>query len=229
MVAITGLIPCAGSASRLDGLPKFLLPAADGFLLGHLIDRMRGAGADNVWIGASKQNAAFIKPYVTTGSLKGTLETNTMVETIMAAREYCADDTVLFGMPDTYWDTPDVYELLAQRITAFGADVAVGLWPIRPDQRGNLGVCDVHNDRIVDVVDKDALCPYNLAWGALAWNARFWSFMDSAQRHPGETLLAAIRGGLRVVGVQLMGSYYDCGTRAEYFQLCSTFIQEYAR
>jgi len=228
-MTVTGLIPCAGQATRMDYLPKFLLPVAEGHLLGVLTNRMRSAGAASVWVGANKQNAAFIKPYAENIALKGTLDTKTMCETVLVARDYCGDDTVLLGLADTYWTTPDVYELLAQRVTQFGADVAVALWHIRPDQRGKLGVCAVHNDSIYDVVDKDENCLYEMCWGAMAWSSRFWDHIKPEHTHLGFALQSAIKAGLRVKAVQCMGSYYDAGTKTEYFQLCSTFIQEYAR
>src|SRR5258706_2634863 len=139
-MTVTGLIPCAGQATRMDYLPKFLLPVAEGHLLGVLTNRMRSAGAASVWVGANKQNAAFIKPYAENIALKGTLDTKTMCETVLVARDYCGDDTVLLGLADTYWTTPDVYELLAQRATQFGADVALALWQLRPDPCGNICV-----------------------------------------------------------------------------------------
>lgn len=226
-MSISGILPCAGLSTRLDGLPKFLLPIAEGHLLGTHIARMRGAGVNNIWIGASKQTAPFIKPYIDDDvTLKPSLNTATMCETVLAARAYAGDDNVLLGMPDTYWSTNEVYERLAHRMREFDWPIVVACWRIRDDQRGKLGQCDVRSEYLRWVVDKDASCPYPLAWGAIGWQPLFWDYIQPEMPHLGYALQAAIDNGVKVRAVEVDGEYHDCGTRPEYFRLCSTFVRE---
>lgn len=222
-----GLIPAAGTATRLDGLPKFLLPIAEGHLLSRLVEQMRTAGAESIWIGANKHNAAFIKPYAPDGcTISGKLETATMCETVLAARAFCGDEIVLCGMPDTYWTERYVYERLVNRLDEFGADVAVACWFMRDDQRGKLGSVSWRNDRITDVIDKDPASPYEFAWGALAWKSVFWEHIQPEQNNIGLSLRSAVDAGLKVWAVPIQGDYYDCGTREEYFRLCGQLLNE---
>lgn len=226
-MGVTGILPAAGLSTRLDGLPKFLLPCPEGHLLGNHIARMRSAGADEIWVGASKLTAPMIKPYLDNrATLKPNLETASMCETVCAARAYAADNTVLMGLPDTYWKAPDVYGLLLYRIREFGADVAIAAWKMRNEQRGKLGAVDQRAGRLSRVVEKDANCDLDWAWGALAWTPKFWECISPDHAHLGLSLQNAVSTHLNVLVVQIQGDFWDCGTRDEYFQLCGTFAYE---
>lgn len=223
---ITGILPCAGTSSRLDGLPKFLLPTRDYYLLGYHVRWLFASLCEHVWIGATKQNAAFLKPFLDPrATLKGTLNTATMCETVLAARSYCADDYVVMGMPDTYFEL-DTYAKMIVRLTDFNWPVVAACWRIRDDQRGKLGQCDVRSEFLRRVVDKDPTCDYPLAWGAIAWQPAFWEYIKPETANMGLALQAAIDAGVPVRAIEIDGEYYDCGTRDEYFRLCSTWVKE---
>lgn len=217
---VVGLLPAGGMATRLSGLPKFLLPCPDGYLLKRHIDKMREAGAQKVWIAASKATAPFVKPYAENATAK-TYETGTMPGDLLAIRDFCSDDTVLFGLPDTYWTYSETYPKLLHRIQEFGADVAVGLWRIRNDQRGKLGQVDTYGDRCTRIVDKAPDCLLPWVWGAIAWQPVFWDFIKPDMSHMGMALQAAIDGGLKVWPVMIEGDYFDCGSWEEYALMCA--------
>jgi CTP:molybdopterin cytidylyltransferase MocA len=224
--SIIGIIPAAGTASRIHGLPKYLLPCPDGYLLSALSRRMYTAGASKVWIGASKATEPFIKPYTSGETVSIVVGSQNMPQTVLAGRKAADDSTVLMGMPDSYWQFPYVYEKLMHRITEFGATVAVGLWRIRNDQRGKLGQVDTYGDRCTQIIDKNPDCLLPYAWGALAWTPSFWDFIQPDMPHMGVAMQAAIDANVKVWPVFMDGEYHDCGEWASYALMCSRFVEE---
>lgn len=224
-MSVIGILPAAGWAERLNGLPKFLLPVPEGNLLALHCERMLAAGAARVLIGTRWINSGLASLYAPAGTETYLVNSKTMAETVLAARGRAGDSRVLFGMPDTYWDSPAVYESL---VTS-PSDVTLACWRMRPDQRGKLGQCDIDNNgRVWNVRDKDALCLYEWAWGALAWNSEFWRFIKPDMPHIGYALQPAIDAGLSVTAVFCPSEYHDCGTFESYARLCSTLTKEVA-
>lgn len=218
-----GMVLCGGKAERMHGLPKFLLPIPGGFLLKRLCEQMRAAC---LIVDASPRTVEFVPRY---GRVI-TLDSATMCEALIACNDtfHTNDECTLFGMPDTYWTDDQVFERLTSALSA-GADVAVAVWRIRPDQRGKLGQCLIDGDnRIRSIVDKDADCPYEWAWGALAWKPSFWQHVRAEDKTVGIGLQRALERGLDVRAVRCDGTYYDCGTPDEYFKLIRDLTTEVA-
>lgn len=209
-----GLLPAAGYASRFNGFPKFLLPIPGGTLLGTHVERMRAAGVSEVSIGAGHHNVDTLeryKPHRTRLYIGG----RTMSETVLNVQKSIGDEPVLFGMPDTHWIEHNAYDTLNLQ----HCDVNVALWKIRDNQRGKLGQCELDfDDRIVRVVDKNESCPFEFAWGAMAWSNKFWEFIKPDMPHIGYALQPAIDAGLKVMGTVIVGDYYDCGTLESYVE-----------
>jgi CTP:molybdopterin cytidylyltransferase MocA len=219
-MSIVGILPAAGRATRINGLPKYLLPVPDGHLLGVHTARMLDAGARVVLIGAGYHNLGLICQYAPANAESFTANSRTMSETVLAARSLTRGADVLFGMPDTYWTAPDVYQQLA-RLLSNGVDVAVAVWSMRDDQRGQLGQVAINNiTRVQKVVDKDPDCLFPWSWGALAWKPAFWDCIDPMTPHVGYAVQAAIEAGLSVMAVRVEGDYHDCGTFEQYARLC---------
>jgi len=216
------IIPAAGQATRLHGLPKFLLPTPNGsFLLETLHNRMRAAGSDRTLIGANPDNAELLRQYKPDGATVYTVHSATMSETVLAARKYINDADVLFGMPDSFWTDDSVYQRLAADLAA-GAMVSVALFWTWPNQHRSLGMCDVgFNDddelAIIQVIDKPETTNLHYAWGAMAWRPDFWQFIDPADPHVGYALQRAIEARANVRGYLAIGLYWDCGTPEGYF------------
>jgi dTDP-glucose pyrophosphorylase len=213
-----GLIPAAGQATRIHGLPKFLLPVPEGHLLGLVCQRMTEAGVGEVQIGTGDANFALVCRCAPSNAGVYVVNSATMSETLLAARRYInIDQNILFAMPDTYWTDEQALAKLAVYVSEFGADVAVGAWRIRPDQRGKLGQLDMRGGRVTRVIDKNPTCPSEWAWGAIAWRPAFWQFIRPDMPHVGYALQPAIDAGLNVRAVPMTGSYFDCGTPQLYF------------
>lgn len=217
------ILPAGGKATRIYGIPKFMLPMSGGSLIDIMLDRVRKSGPRYIAIAATSLTAPWFDHLSAPDVAIYTSTTGTMTGDILAARRSFADgdDNVLFGMPDTYFDGDDVFNKLALR--ANYADVVVAVWPIRDNQRGQGGQClVVESDEgwhIEDVVDKDPDCPYDHIWGALAWRPVFWDFLTADMPHVGYGLQPAIDAGLDVRAVVMDGNYYDCGTSERYFEM----------
>lgn len=227
--SIVGIIPCAGTASRFQSLPKFLLPCPDGHLIGTLSRRMYTAGASKVWIGASKANEPFVSPYSSGETIQVIPEGQGMPKAVLAGRKAAGESIVLLGMPDTYWNYHEAFEKLLHRINVFGAEVAVGLWRIRNDQRGKLGQVDTWGDRCTRVVDKDETCLLPWAWGAIAFKPSFWQYISPDHKHMGQAIQGAIDANAQVWPVMMEGEYWDCGDWASYSLMCAHFAGEAVR
>lgn len=204
-MTIIGLIPAGGKATRIYGIQKYLLPTPEGTLLDVLRRRMVKAGIADI--------RTIYDEYPTLcHALRATVTSG--------------EGNTLFAMPDTYWTDEIALEKLMVTLNK-GADVAVGIWHIRPDQIGKLGMCRLtENYEVLEVVDKDPDCPGIWAWGAIAWRPYFWHCIRAEDAHLGIALNRAIADGAKVQAVKMTGDYHDAGTPDEYFRLCSTWHRE---
>ena len=214
-----GIIPAAGDALRMFQIPKFLLPIDDSYLLACLQSRMHRAGARDVYTGVHPRhyNLPALRPERTHAYY---VETDTMNETVLAARDKAGDQDVLFGMPDTYWTDEDVYIQLAYELGRRSAVAAVALWNTPREYISKRGmIMNMDGNRILEIKDKPQGMFYhqNLCWGAMAWSSTFWQYILPEDAHVGFALQRAIDAGQEVQGVVMDGQFWDCGTPDEYF------------
>jgi len=215
---ITGIIPAGGQATRMMGLPKMLLPTPDGVLLAVLQKRMLQLELRGMVIAATNGNRAVLEGYIAPNTYIFDGITATMSEAVLQARLEAQDDTVIFGMPDTYFEDEYAYVRLIDALDK-GADAAVGMFYTRPEQRHKLGMCDTIGEELFGVVDKPARTALKWAWGVLAWRPVFWECIQARDPHVGYAIPRALDAGLKVTAVRHVGQYYDCGTGDEYFDL----------
>jgi NDP-sugar pyrophosphorylase family protein len=218
-----GILPCAGEAKRIHGLPKYLLPCPpDDYLLNHHFTGMMDAGCDTVFMGANPENFSALtlqiksKDAVTYRADKY----RTMTETVLWMKEHGNNiDSVLFGMPDTYFDSPTVYEQLAY-LMKFENDVVVAVCKARPDQHKQGGMVRLDwNGRVMEVIDKPETTDIQYIWGAMAWSPSFWNCLTPDMPHIGYGLPVAIERGLKVQSIYIGGNFWDCGTPERYFEM----------
>jgi len=219
-----GLIPAAGHATRINSLPKFLLPVpGDTYLLDILRRRMATAGASPLMIGVNTRNVDLIERYAAHYAYIHECNTATMSETVLQLGQFTGHQAVLFGMPDSYWTDEQVYQRLAADILD-GALVSVALFETTPEQRGDLGMCDVAFDHdevlhVTQVADKPEATNLHLAWGAMAWSVGFWQYIRANDPHVGYALARAVQAGRQARAYLATGPYVDCGTPDGYFSL----------
>jgi len=224
-----GLLPAAGNAERMGGLPKMLLPVPDGFLLEWHIRIMMEVGCAFVAIGSAEHNDDLLVTYSPRdGIVIEVTNYATMTETTLNMKQSIEQDesygAYLLGLADTYFEDAQAYQKLANALND-GADLAVGLFYTRPEQRNKLGMCHLEGERITDVIDKPESTTLEWAWGVLGWQSTFWQYLRPEDPHIGYAIPRAIAAGLDVRAVKMDGQYFDCGSPSEYFE-CIRYLTE---
>jgi NDP-sugar pyrophosphorylase family protein len=213
-----GLIPAGGKATRILGLPKMLLPIGDTTLFQILQRRMTLCHPRTIYVAPSPATVGLLLPYFGETTLAYGTRTRTMTEDMLLGQTYADGGDVLFGMPDTYFEDENAFLKLRAALDD-GADVAVGLFETRPEQRTKLGMCLYESGQVAAVVDKPTETRFVWAWGVLAWRHVFWQHLRVDDPHVGYGLPRAIDAGLDVRAVPMDGQYWDCGTPDEYYAL----------
>lgn len=211
----------------MGGLPKFLLPISDvdDTLLRRHIEQLREC-TDQVVIATRPENAMLLRQYQARDLSIVVTETSTMSETVMRIVSLTQSDTYLLGMPDTYFhgSTPygEVSDALLKPQPGGLVDVALGLWRIRPEQRGQLGQVELQPDgRVTEAVDKDPTCDFPHSWGVIAFRSTIIAHLREADPHIGYVLPSVLAAGGHVRGVEMQGEYIDCGTPGQFRHLIS--------
>lgn len=209
-----GLIPTAGKATRIHGLPKFLLPVPGGYLLERMLSRM---GVPCV-IGTHPDNAALMNTYKRPEDTVYQVASQTMCETILTARPYAGDEPVLMGMPDTCFTDEYVFQGLMTYL-AQGAICAAAVFYVSAAMASRLGAClPDGSDFLVTIEDKQPQSRERWVWGALAWTAEFWQYIHKEDVNPGASMTRAIAAGVHIPLYFASGNYYDCGIPDDYFR-----------
>lgn len=217
-----GLLPCAGTAERFNGLPKYLLPCPNGYLLERHIEAMKAVSCNMVMVGCNDENAQSIHERFDARDVCAWSANphNTMTQTVLSIHEGMPDSAdVIFGMPDTFFDFPLVYERLATRLNASNADVVLAVFKARPEQHKQGGMVSISHNKVVDIVDKPEATHLQYIWGAMAWRARFWSCLTPDMPHVGYGVKVAIEQGFDVQAVSCAGGFWDCGTFERYVEM----------
>ena len=166
------IIPAAGKAERMNGIPKMLLPVHDTTLLQKLICKMRRVESPRrLRIGTRTLYGEMLFERINEGGvIVYNAETATMSETVLLARDCTPGwekEPVMLGLPDAYFEDEDVFPKLAAELRD-GADVAVACFRTRPEQRHKLGMVDIGGCEVLRVEEKPAQTTLEWAWGALA-------------------------------------------------------------
>jgi len=221
MDPIIGLLPCAGTASRLHNLPKFMLPLKDtkGCLLTRWIDLLLLNDCNKIIIGASDHTVEFIKQVVKNhfDNIKDKIfiklvgKTKTMNETVIKCLENEKFNFVIMGMPDTV-----VENISTKMIQNTEIDVGVNLWNIRETQLGKIGQCKIDDKYVIDIIDKNKECEYNYGWGVVVFKQSFMKYMIKEDLHTGYAMQRFLSDNQKITYDILNGLYFDCGTVGGY-------------
>ena len=218
-----GLLPCAGSATRLYNIPKFILPLKDKkkSLLTNWCELLLKTGCEKIIIGSSISNKAFIDHIISTQLfdihdkiiIKIIDNSHTMNNTILEMLKNETYDVAIMGMPDTYVE--NISENLIQRLlTNDKYNVGAFLWNIRSAQIGKIGQCEINDNFICNIIDKNKDCDYNYGWGSMVFKPSFEAYIKNDDLHLGYAMASAIPDGVLYEIVK--GQYWDCGTIEEY-------------
>tara|TARA_B100001093_G_scaffold295489_1_gene281810 strand:- start:17897 stop:18583 length:687 start_codon:yes stop_codon:yes gene_type:complete len=216
---ILGIIAAAGKASRLNGIPKFLLPLIgnDQYLLKRTINILNDCGVDQINIGLSDYTKKIAQPFID-GLNITECSTDTMNETIQIITSDQADISICI-MPDTYFDNPEGVSESVRLLSQEDSIASICIWKIRSSQQGSVGQVSVDSNKVVSVKDKDAKCNFPYVWGTVAWKKELNNYIDEKDPHIGYAVQKAVENGEKISYVLNKGHYFDCGTVEQYWKL----------
>jgi len=220
---IEAILPAAGLASRMRGLPKFLLPCDSKYttlIENHVFGLQNHV--DQITIALRHDFVHLLDSLDFENSKVRILavnESSTMTETVQFAASQSAAEQFVVVMPDTYFYGDQPYEQLSEALGTLAMRLAV--WKIREDQKGKLGQIEL--DPVSRVVtasqDKNPSCDFNWSWGAMTFNRAVLDVSQASMPHTGYLINELLQCGETVGAFEVVGDYYDCGTPKEYFDL----------
>lgn len=207
----------------MGGLPKFLLPLGsveDTLLRRHIAEMQKSV--DQIVVVTRPENGPLLRPYLSNAVAVVLAETATMSETVRLASRWFPAEWYLLGMPDTLLYRARAYASLTKAISP-SVSMALGVWRIRPEQRGQLGQVLIDESGYVrEAADKVPDCPFEHFWGIMALSKLAVDRIDPSTPHVGYGISPLVDAGHAVAAVQLSGEYFDCGTPSEFRRMLST-------
>jgi choline kinase len=218
---VDGILPAAGLATRMRGLPKFLLPCDDQYttlLEKHVTNLLRTC--ETVWIPTRPEQTILLETLGLSSDrvVVVPMTTGTMTQTVLRLVNISGAPRFVLVMPDTYFFGEQPYEYLATSEN----ELNLACWDIRPEQRGKLGQVLIEGGNpgaIVDSKDKDLDCVFPHSWGAMAFDRSILELAEASMPHTGYLIEPALNAGKSVEGRVMGGRYFDCGTPREYLQM----------
>lgn len=238
---VVGIIPMAGRATRLAGLPcsKELFPiglAGSGgarrpqAVCEQLLGALRDAGLSDVYV-VIRDGKWDIPAYLGDGSRLGLHLAYLLAGrpwgapySIDQAYPFIQNRRVALGFPDLHFTDEQVFSRLLAHQAASGADVVLGLFPAdRPDK---VDMVELGSDnRVKQIFIKPATSQLQHTWGVAVWTPAFTGFMhrflerhgqsagDTAELFVGDVFRAGLETGLDVQGLSVSTQpFVDIGT-----------------
>jgi GTP:adenosylcobinamide-phosphate guanylyltransferase len=139
-MAVIGVLPASGKASRIGGIPKFCLPISDErSLLQWHVDQMLEV-CDEVRVSTKSEWVPIIQNMNMNVKLLA-LEPSTMSHAVkFLVGDY--NDTVLVGMPDTY--IYNTQKNIYKEMMGVSGDLVVGTWECGDELKGRVGSIHRH-------------------------------------------------------------------------------------
>jgi len=135
---VDGILPAAGLATRMRGLPKFLLPCDDQYttLIEKHVTKLLST-CETVWIPTRPEQTILLETLGLSSDrvVVVPMTTGTMTQTVLRLANISGAPRFVLVMPDTYFFGEQPYEYLATSKN----ELNLACWDIRPEQRGKLG------------------------------------------------------------------------------------------
>jgi glucose-1-phosphate thymidylyltransferase len=212
-MAIVGVIPAAGYATRLQPLSgsKEMLPVQGRPVMDYVIGRMRRAGCtelrivtrpekEDVIAHAEELGASIVLAYPSTTS-------ESFAEGIAGL---APDEIVLMGWPDTIWEPEDGYCPLVEAVEG-GHEITLGLFQTPDLQRSDVVSFD-DAGRVTGIHIKPAKPPSSWIWGCAAARAGALAGLER-EEWPGSFFDSLCKKGSELYSVRLSAVWLDIGTR----------------
>jgi len=230
---VVGIIPMAGTASRLGELPcsKEILPAGPAAgkydddtppraVCEYLLDKMRAAGITRIYV-VLRQGKWDIPTYLGDGSENGLRFAYLMMGlphgtpySVDQAYPFLRHSNVAFGFPDMVLAPGNVFDSLLQYQKTVSVDVVLGLFPT--DQSNKVDMVDVDSDgKVKQIIIKPLHTNLRFTWGVAVWTSTFSRFMHEflashqkiAAAEPelfvGDIVQVGIENGLNIHAIQV--------------------------
>jgi hypothetical protein len=204
-----GLLPASGSASRIGGLPKFMLPIKDNFSILQWHVSLMNDACDSVHISTRECWMPLVTP-LNLGVDIYVKEPSTMSDAVLEMSRD-RNDAVIIGMPDVYIHNSknNFYKDMLKS----DGDIVLATWEYRHEiMKGKVGQVLVDSfSNVLQVVDKDPNCEFSQMWGAIL----FRNGLERIDVDGGSVLKDLnkwIADGVSVKAVAMSGEYIDSGT-----------------
>jgi hypothetical protein len=204
-----GLLPASGSASRIGGLPKFMLPVEDNFSILQWHVSLMNEACDSVRVSTRECWMPLVTP-LNLGADIYVKEPSTMSDAVLEMSRD-RNDAVIVGMPDVYIHNSknNFYKDMLES----DGDIILATWDYRHEtMKGKVGQVLVDSfSNVLQVVDKDPNCEFSQMWGAIL----FRNGLERIDVDGGSVLKDLnkwIADGVSVKAVAMSGEYIDSGT-----------------
>ena len=204
------MLPASGSASRLLGIPKFLLPVENGKSLLQRHVEMMNEVCDEVRI-ATRERWRPVLEELNLNAEICYMEPSTMADALINLEP--SWHNIIVGMPDVYigGSKRNFYaEMLKQE-----GHVVLATWNyVEEKMKGKLGqVLTDDYSRVLNVLDKHPTCEYPEVWGAILFRNEMIHQIDRS----GGSVLKNVndwidKHDVQVFAVKNPGEYIDAGT-----------------
>jgi glucose-1-phosphate thymidylyltransferase len=221
-MAIVGLVPAAGYATRLQPLEcsKEVLEVAGRPVIDYLVERMRVGGCTEVRVITRPEKDDVVSYAERVGASVVLAHTETINESFAAGMaDLESGDVVLLGFPDSLWEPVDGFRPLIEAVDT-GRDVALGLFEA-PGLEGSDFLSLDEAGGITGIEIKPARPPSDWMWGAAAARVHALKGLDR-EEWPSAHMNALLRRGADVLGIRLSSEYLDIGTKASLEQAANS-------
>jgi glucose-1-phosphate thymidylyltransferase len=210
-MAIVGVIPAAGHATRLQPLAssKETYPVHGRPVMDYLVERMRRARCSELRVVTRPEKTDVIERARHHGATVITARPLTPAASLLTGiRPLAGTDMVLFGFPDSIWEPIDGFQPLTDLVED-GAEIALGLFRTSQVERPDVVELDSAG-RVTEVEVGSDRPPPHLIWGCAAARAR--SLLGLVDYDDPGDLLRSRAGTGSIGGVVLSETYVDIGT-----------------
>lgn len=219
------VLPIGGSASRMQGLPKFLLPFnEDSVLIEKHITAALNAQFDEIVVivrdAFYELTHLFLSKYERKIKfIQLEKQTKTMCETItlgLSSLKFSPDDHIVVALADTAFSSAKYQEVYSMASSCKGVPSLI-LFPTENEQYGKLGQVDIdQSGNVVAMRDKVKGCDFRFFWGIATLPYFMLKRLDLNDAHIGISIQKWLEEGQPVTGITIDSRYFDCGTFSEY-------------
>lgn len=237
---LVGLIPAAGYANRVAGLPcskeiyPIIHPDGDSTVVSfYLMESLKHAGVEQVYV-ILREGKWDIPEYYKNGSKADLPLAHIVTEatpgvpfTLDKAYPFIRSKKVLFGFPDILFKPKNAFVSLLEKQKATEADLVLGLFKAENPQKMDMVDRDTEQERVKDIIIKPEHTSLTYTWILAVWTSSFTHFLhkyveansdthhspDGKELHVGDIFREAIQAEIRSAYVEFdEGVFIDIGT-----------------